>query len=176
MLIKINTAITILCLLGLIYLTATRNSSNIVYVDTAKLIDGYEGTKEARKQFEEKSKVWQANVDTLVKQWENEIKIYEKERSGMTDKEKQLKEELLQNKQQQLNQYQEAMQQKAREEDQLMTQTVMNEINDYLKEYGKEEGYTYILGANGGNIVYADEIRNITEEVLAGLNVVYQSR
>lgn len=176
MLTKINTAIGILCLLGLIYLFTIKSSSTIAYVDTAKLIDGYEGTKAARKQFEDKSKVWQANVDTLVKQWENEIKAYEKERAGMTDKEKQLKEELLGNQQQQLRQYQEAMQNKAKEEDQNMTQTVMNNINDYLKEYGKKEGYTYILGTSGGNIVYAKEAQNITEEVLNGLNVEYNSK
>jgi len=177
MLSKINLGIGILCIVGLAYLLTTNsNEANIAYVETAVLIDGYEGTKVARKQFEEKSKIWQANTDTLVMQWENEIKAYEKERSSMTDKEKELKEEILRNKQQQLGQYQETMKRKAQEEDQLMTQTVMNDINAYIEDYGKEAGFTYILGAAGGNIVYAEDAQNITEEVLNGLNVEYKGK
>jgi len=141
MLSKINLGIGILCAIGIIYLVTTKKNSNIAYVETGVLIEGYEGTKVARKHFEEKSKVWQANTDTLVAQWENEIKAYEKERSSMSEKEKELKEELLRNKQQQLGQYQDAMKKKAQEEDNNMTQTVMNDINDYLKEYGKKAGY-----------------------------------
>lgn len=177
MLSKINLGLGVLCLLGLIYLMSkSSNKSNIAYVETSVLVDGFEGTKAARKQFEEKSKLWQANTDSLVAQWENEIKAYEQERSSMSPKEIELKEELLRNKQQQLGQYQEAMKRKAAEEDQNMTQTVMNQINDYLKAYGKEQGYTYILGAAGGNIVYANEAQNITEEVLTGLNAEYQGK
>jgi outer membrane protein len=94
----------------------------------------------------------------------------------MSKKEIELKEELLRNKQQQLSQYQEAMKRKAAEEDQLMTQTVMNDINAYLEDYGKEAGFTYILGAAGGNIVYAEDAQNITEQVLNGLNTEYKGK
>ena len=174
---NIALVLSIIALVGLAYLLSTKNNnSNIAYVETSVLIEGYEGTKVARKQFEEKSKVWQANTDTLMAQWKNELKAYEKERVNMSEKEIKLKEELLSNKQQQLAQYQEAMKRKAQEEDQNMTSTVMNDINDYLKEYGKKTGYTYILGANGGNIVYANEAENITEVVLNGLNLEYKGK
>jgi outer membrane protein len=147
----------------------------VVYVDNGVLMSKYEGMKDARKEYEKKAAVWQANADTLMSEWQNELKAYEKERSRMTAKEKELKEQLLSNRQQQISQYQEAVQMKAKEEEQKMTQTVLNEVNDYLKEYGKKHNFTYILGATGmGNIVYANEARNITEEVLKGLNEMYR--
>jgi len=174
---NITLVLSIVALTGMVYLFMTKSgNSNIAYVETSVLIEGYEGTKVARKQFEAKSKIWQANTDTLIVQWENELKAYEKERANMSEKEIKLKEELLRNKQQQLGQYQEAMKRKAQEEDQNMTNTVMNDINDYLKEFGKKSEHTYILGANGGNIVYAQEAENITKEVLKGLNVEYQGK
>lgn len=146
----------------------------VVYVDNGVLMTKYEGMKDARKEYEKKAAVWQANADTLVSEWERELKAYEKERSGMSAKERELKEQLLSNKQQQIAQYREAVQMKAREEEQKMTQTVLNEVNDYLKDYGKKRGYTFILGATGvGNIVYANEARNITEEIVKGLNEQY---
>jgi len=92
----------------------------------------------------------------------------------MTPKELKLKQELLGNKQQQINGYQEAIQKKIQEEDKKVTQTVINDINDYIKEYGKSHSYKIIFGASGGgNIMYADESTDLTEEVLKGLNAEY---
>lgn len=147
----------------------------VVYVDNNVLMTKYEGMKDSRAEYEKKAAVWQANADTLMSEWQNELKAYEKERNRMTAKEKELKEQLLSTRQQQIGQYQEAVQLKAKEEEQKMTQTVLNEVNDFLKEYGKKHNYTYILGATGiGNIVYANKAHDITEEILKGLNQLYQ--
>jgi outer membrane protein len=146
-------------------------SDKIAYVDTNVLMQKYEGMKQARIDFQVKAKGWQANSDTLIKQWETELKAYEKERSSMSAKEKQLKEELLRNKQMQINKYQQATQAKAKDEEQKLTQTVLNVVNDYITEYGKKRGYKYILGANGtGSILYANKKNDITETILEGLN------
>jgi outer membrane protein len=145
-----------------------------VYVDIGRLMQEYQGMKDARKEFEKMSAQWQANVDTLVAEWQQELKNYEKERSGLSGKEQRLKEELLRNKQQQVNQYREAIKMKAKEEEQKLTQTAVNRINEYLSVYGKENRHTIILGATGtGNILYADESIDITDEILKGLQEEY---
>jgi outer membrane protein len=166
--------ILIACLLSLAGYQLLKKEQT-VYVDIGKLMQEYQGMKVAKKAYEKKVAQWEANTDTLLTQWQNELKSYEKERSRMSQKEQQLKEELLRNKQQQINQYQEAIKLKARDEDQAMTQNVINAVNDYISEYGKEKGYTFILGANGsGNIAYADKSRDITQEIIDGLNKQYQ--
>lgn len=154
---------------------STYNSSQLVYVDINKLMDGYKRTKVERAKFEEKAKGLQANVDSLIGSWQKELKLYEKERSSMSKKELTLKQELLSNKQQQIGNYQQAVQKQIQDEDQKATQTVINDINDYVKEYGKEHGYKIIFGASGGGtIMYADEAANLTDEVLEGLNKEYE--
>lgn len=146
----------------------------VVYVDTNVLMSKYQGMIDAHAEFEKKAAKWQANVDTLIKNFQDELKSYEKQRLKMTAKERELKEELLNNRQNQLNQYREAIAKKAKEENQRMTQTVLNNVNDYIKEYGKRKGYRYILGANGsGNVVYANDAYNITDDLLKGLNEEY---
>jgi outer membrane protein len=56
-------------------------------------------------------------------------------------------------------------------EDQELTNKVLDTVNDYLKRYGKEKGYRIILAATQyGNIVYAQDGIDITEEVMKGLN------
>lgn len=152
-----------------------KSSSQLVYVDINKLMDGYKRTSIEKSKFEEKAKLMQSNVDSLVADWQNELKVYEKERATMSEKELELKQELLGNKQQQINNYQKAIQGKIQEEDQKASQTVINDINDYVKEYGKKHNYRIVFGASGsGNVMYADEDANLTDEVLEGLNSEYQ--
>lgn len=151
------------------------NSSTLVYVDVNKLLDGYSRTKVEREIFQNKAKTLSANVDSLVVDWQKELKLYEKERTKLTDKEKELKQELLSNKQQQINNYQKAIQKQIQEEDKKSTQTVINDINDYVKDYGKENDYRIIFGASGsGNIMYADNTTDLTETILEGLNSEYK--
>jgi len=64
-----------------------QSSSELVYVDVNKLLDGYKRTKVVKAEFDEKAKTMKANVDSLVAGWQNELKVYEKERSSMSKKE-----------------------------------------------------------------------------------------
>lgn len=154
-----------------------QSQNDLVYVDVNKLIEGYSRTKVERQAFTKKTEVLKANVDSLVTNWQSELKSYEKERVSMSKKEIELKQQLLNTKQQQLNNYQQVIQKQIQEEDQKMTQTVVNDINDYVKEYGKTHGYPIIFGAGGsGNIMYAEDASDLTEKVLKGLNNQYAGK
>ncbi|PHS08072.1 MAG: hypothetical protein COA88_07200 [Kordia sp.] len=148
-----------------------KTSTKLVYVDVNKLMDGYKRTALVKKEFEAKATTLKANVDSLLTNWQKELKTYEKDRASMTEKELELKQELLGNKQQQINNYQQSIQKQIQQEDQKITQTVINDINDYIKIYGKKNGYNIIFGASGGgNIMYAADASDLTAEILEGLN------
>ena len=164
-------------LLSLFSLYKAYQSTNLVYVDVNKLLESYKRTEIVRSEFEKKAKTLQSNVDSLILGWQEDLKTYEKERSKMTKKEISLKQELLNNKQQQISSYQQAIQKQIQEEDKKATQTVINDINDYVKEYGKKKGYEIIFGASGsGNIMYADEGTDLTEKILEGLNNEFEGK
>lgn len=176
---KFTPALAIIAfVLGVLSIYLSQNkSSELVYVDVNKLLDGYSRTKIVRAEFEDKAKILKSNVDSLVVGWQNELKDYEKNRSSYTKKELELKQELLGNKQQQINNYQQAIQKQIQDEDKKATQTVINDINDYVKEYGKNKGYKIIFGASGsGNIMYADEKTDLTETILKGLNKEFEGK
>jgi outer membrane protein len=47
-------------------------------------------------------------------------------------------------------------------------------INSFLKEYNKTKGYSLIISKTGfDNLLYADPIYNITQEIIDGLNARY---
>lgn len=49
-------------------------------------------------------------------------------------------------------------------------------INAFLKEYNKTKGYSMIISNTGfDNLLYADPVYNITQEILDGLNARYSS-
>jgi outer membrane protein len=174
---RIYTALTIVNLIGLlviVYFFLFGNNQKIYYVDSAQLVHGYQGMSKARKAFQKKTLTWKANVDTLASEVQKQIMKYEKEIGTMTAKEKQLSQELIKAKQNQLIEYQHAMNTQAQQEDEKMTNEVIAQINAYIKKYGEGHNYKIIMAATQyGNIAYADEGLDITKEVLEGLNKEY---
>ena len=175
---KLALPLSLIALLASIFaIFQLQSSSKLVYVDVNKLLDGYKRTKIVRAAFEEKAKTLNANVDSLMTDWQKELKSYEKERSKMSKKELELKQQLLSNKQNQINNYQQAIQKQIQEEDKKSTQTVINDINDYVKEYGKKNKHKIIFGASGGgNIMYADDVTDLTPKILEGLNTEFEGK
>ncbi|QLH32799.1 MAG: hypothetical protein HWD62_10570 [Cyclobacteriaceae bacterium] len=47
-------------------------------------MNGYQGMLDARKAYQQKALVWQANIDTLVNEIQNDLKKFEKEMARMT--------------------------------------------------------------------------------------------
>ena len=136
-----------------------KSNTTICYVNPNKLLQGYHGANTQHELFQAKAKVWQQRVDSLGAELQALSNAPAATRAT---------------KEQQLLRYRDAVQQQAQQENQRLTQAVLAEINAYLKQYGKDHGYTFILGATeGGNIVYAAEGTDITADVLAGLNVQY---
>jgi outer membrane protein len=156
----------------LLYFFAYANN-RIVYVDSGKLLGGYKSMIEARKEFDKKQSVWQANIDTLTRDVQKAIKDYSKTSALGTDKEKQLAKELISSKQKELYDYQNAIKQNAGDEEQRLSQSVLATINAYLLRYGKKQGYKMILVAANGNIAYADDAVDITDKVIEDLNREY---
>ena len=169
----VTTALLVLVTI-MMYLQFSTNT-NIVYIDSNRLLANYQGMKDAQAEFQQKASTWQANVDTLMSEVQKSIMDYEKESAKMTKKEKELSRELIRTKQKQLGDYQSAIKDQSAQMDQEMTQKVLAKVNTFLTEYGKEKNYKVIFGAtNAGNIIYADEAMNITDEVLEILNKQYQ--
>ncbi|HEY5750370.1 MAG TPA: OmpH family outer membrane protein, partial [Chryseolinea sp.] len=153
------------------------HNNRIVCVDSVKLLNNYEGMKRARLEYQQKSTGWQANVDSLTHDLQRQISAYEKERSRLSVKERQLSEELIRTKQKQLADYKQALTTNAQQEDAKMTGNVVSQVNAYLKRYGEAKGYTVILAATEyGNLAFVDSEFDVTEEVLQGLNKEYSGK
>jgi len=149
-------------------------NDNIAYVDSGRILSEYKASVDAKKVFQSKAKVWQANIDTLTNQVKSSIQKYEKSIATLSQKEQELTKQIIQSKQKQLDDYQHAIQDNAKDEDGKLTQNVVSQINAFLLKYGKKHNYKMILIANqSGTIAYARDGLDITAQVIEDLNNEY---
>jgi outer membrane protein len=162
---------------GIIILFALRSDSKseLVYVDSKKLLLGYKGMEKAKAAFEIKAAKYRTNIDSLGEELEQMISVYEKQKKSLSAAEQKKNEGLIAAKQQQYLGYGQNVNEILKKEDDALTAEVMGKINEYLKKYGREKGHRIILAATlYGNIAYADEDTDITDDVLKGLNEAYR--
>ena len=155
--------------------TSCHPAPKLAYVNPVELTQKSEAVQAAQRELAAVAAPWQANADTLAAELARATARYEQERPRLSAAQIAAREQALGQQQQQLTQYQEASAQKLTAERERRDGAVMADLNAFLKEYGRREGYTLILGATtSGNIVYADPDADITAAVVRELNVRYR--
>jgi outer membrane protein len=155
------------------YLIKTR--PKIAYVRSLELVYGFNGMKQAHAEFTNQTNIWQSNVDTLRSHYGRYSNNLELKRNTVPVAEIKAMEDTLQKMQLQLNEYVKVVQQQATEKEKKLTEGVMKQINSYVEEYSKKQGYDIVLGAEGtGSILYGTDSYDITSEVLNALNRDYK--
>jgi outer membrane protein len=149
----------------------------IVYVESNKLLEGYQGMKDARRSFEAKAKGWERQNQTLVNGFRTAVEQYQKTAASLTAEQRAVAEQKLQAQQQQGAVEQQKIQQQAQEAEAKLTQTVLESVNKKVEAYGKTHGYKMILiAAPSGTIAYGEKNLDITTPVLAYLNAQYRKK
>ncbi len=149
----------------------------IVYVESSKLLDGYQGMKDARHAFEGKAKGWERQNQALVSSFRTAVEAYQKSAPTLTAEQRAAAEQKLQQQQQQGAVEQQKIQQQAQEAEAKLTQTVLESVNKKVEAYGKAHGYKMILvAAPSGTIAYGEKGLDITAPVLTYLNSSYRKK
>lgn len=148
-------------LISLSLLTACQSTPTIPsigYINAKRVMQQYHGTAAHRQVIERQAGRWQRSLDSLTAV---------------------LHQQQLPPAQQaaQVSRYREVLQQRVRQAGEEADQQLIQEVNAYLKQFGAQHHYAYILGATeGGNIVYADSANNLTVKVVKELNQQYDQQ
>jgi len=147
------------------------NEQKTAYVDTTKLIQEYKEMKDVEQEFTSKSDKVKVQLDSLAQSFQAEVKVYQENMAGMSAAVRKETEDGLMQKQQAIQQQQQMMGNQLRQESDVVIDSIVTKVKDYVKDYGKKNNYTYIFGSNeSANIMYAKEGLDITEEILEKLN------
>ncbi|PLX05401.1 MAG: hypothetical protein C0594_07500 [Marinilabiliales bacterium] len=167
--------VVILVVIGGVVIWNRMSIPKVAFVQTLTLVDQYKGMDEARLEYQKKKAVRDSEIDSLRIMVQSKIDVYKQMEPDMRDDERLQNEQYLQLLQQSFYQRAQELEALAMEEDEKMTMAVLEQINSFSVQYGKENGYNIILGAAmDGTILYGDDAYDITEEVLEQLNSKYE--
>jgi outer membrane protein len=112
---------------------------------------------------------WQKRYNDKLTQYQNQAQQMNQVESENANRDMLQLQETIRNKKQELDQrYQNLYMQKM--------QDVKTKIENFLKEYNKTKGFSYIFAYEPGFIYYRDTIYNITGDLVKGLNDQYSKK
>lgn len=151
-----------------------RHRLKVGYVRTTELVYGYSGTNEAHQVYERKRQNWQGMLDSLSAEYQKALAVYTSDRASLSTSARQEREKWLEQQHRNLEGQRADFEGRIRDEDQRMTQGVLNQINSMGQQYGRENGFDLILSTTqSGSILYGDDALDITKPLLEMLNRNY---
>ena len=146
------------------------------YIDTAELIEKYEKFKDEDDKFKVKSQELGRPLEAKVKAFQNEAQSFQQNAQAKGPQWAQQKGQELQQREQQLGMEQNALLQQLQQEGAVLKDTLISEVKQFIKTYGKKKGYDYVYGTgDAATILYAKDQYDITKDVLKELNDSYKS-
>jgi outer membrane protein len=154
-------------------------NDQIVFVQIDSVLAKYDMAidlaDELQKSFQSSDAEFASQQDAYQKQVNDYQDRYNKgliTRSEATNIEQQLY-----TRQQQLLQLQQSLSDDLTEKQNVMNRQLIDAIMQYLNENRTQYNYRYVLGTSfGGNILYAHDSLDITDDVIAGLNEEYHNK
>ncbi|MEF3078220.1 OmpH family outer membrane protein [Winogradskyella poriferorum] len=161
----------VVALVTLAIFTSCQKQDKIAFVDNAKVVKEFNKKKNFEAKFQTKIDAFNKKADSLDKAIQMEAQAFQTRAQKMNQsKAEQEYQALVQKKQ--MQDYQLGNEEKLlKAEGQKEIDTLVKQVKAFVKDYGKKNGYTFILGANeAGSVMYGAEDKDITDAVIKALN------
>jgi outer membrane protein len=152
--------------------------NGIAYVNIDTVVFKFSMYADRKAELLEKQKKAEAELNSKGSQYEKGVKDYQdKVNKGLVTRATAAEmEQSLYQQQQELINLRDKLQSDLLEEDQVMNRQILEYITTYLEEHKAEYNYQYIFGKSFGSVVlYGNVSYDITQKVLDGLNLKYQT-
>jgi len=156
----------------------TTQIDNIVYIDSSKLLNQYEESKNLEAKYKIKSEEMSKKLDAQLSKFRADVAYFEKNAQSKGMEWAQKKGTELQEREQKLAYTQQTMMQQLQSESGQEMDSLIKQIKDFIKEHGKTKGYDYILSTSEGSstVLYSKEGKDITDEIVQLLNDKYKAK
>jgi outer membrane protein len=153
-----------------------KDGNGIYYVKIDSVISNFNMAKDLTSDLEKKFNASDATLKSRQDAYQRDVNDYQykAQRGLITRSDAQGLEQQLYNKQQELLKLQQDLSTEISEQQAVMNRQVINAIMEYMEENSAASKYKYVLGTSfGGNILYANDSLDITQNVIEGLNTKY---
>jgi outer membrane protein len=158
--------------------SADNTANGIAYVNIDTVVFRFKMYADRKAELLEKQKKAEAELNSKGSQYEKGVKDYQdKVNKGLVTRATAAEiEQSLYTQQQELVNLRDKLQSDLLEEDQVMNRQILEYITTYLDEHKADYSYQYIFGKSFGSVVlYGNTSCDITQKVLDGLNLKYQT-
>jgi outer membrane protein len=154
---------------------AIQRELKIAYVDLDSIQENYNYYKEKMDEFERKKETADRDLNNAFQKIENERIAFVQKGNAITQVEAENFQREYTRKMQNLENQKKSLENNIQSEGVKTMEELKKKINEFLTEYNKEKGYSYIFSYSSTiNILfYKDTALNITNEVVSGLNDAY---
>uniref|UniRef100_UPI00404978CE OmpH family outer membrane protein n=1 Tax=Gelidibacter sp. TaxID=2018083 RepID=UPI00404978CE len=168
---------SILLVFAVLLFASCQDQMKVGYVDNNKLVNDYMKKKDMESRYKRKIEIFNKRVDSIGKVFQLETRDFQQKAASLSQKAIQEQYQILGQKQQFLEQQFQQEEQDIQKQSQTDIDSLISEVRTYVKDYGKKNGYTYILGSNdAGSVMYGKEENDLTKELLDALNAEYKKK
>ena len=147
------------------------------YVDTAELMKAYQEAKDIEAKYKNKATAMDKKIEADIAKFKIDAMAFQKSAQANGQEWAQKNGQALQQREQQLQMTQQQMGQQLQEQSSTEMDKIVKEVKQFIKDYGKENGYSYIYGTGSpATVLYAQDKYDITKEITDLLNAKYKSR
>ena len=165
-----------LLFIGIAVLTIVScQQQKIGFVDNVELINNYQEKIDTEAKIKTKIEGFQKRTDSLRQSFQLEINDAEIQARKMSQAGIQKLSKDLQDKEQILSQRVQFEKNQIAQESQSQNDSLIQKVKTFVKDYGKKNGYSYILGSNdAGSVMYGEKASDLTQTILEALNAEYE--
>lgn len=150
----------------------------IAYVDLDSLNNNVDYIKQQKKQLEQEQSGITSEYENAYREMEADKNNFLKKGEAITQKDAEEFQGRLQQRQQQVEANRQVKGQKLAEKSAKAMEDMQSKLKSFLNNYNKDKRYTYILATGTGldYLFYKDSARNITGDVVKGLNLIMNKK
>ncbi|NND52001.1 MAG: OmpH family outer membrane protein [Flavobacteriaceae bacterium] len=167
--------------LGITFITlllfmSCQEQQKIGFVDNGKVINEFQEKIDIEEKFKSKDEIFTKRTDSIGQAFQLEAQQFQLESKNMSAKRAQEKYDELGKKQQLLQQQLQFEQQQLQQAFNAEIDSAIVKVKNFVKEYGKANGYTYILGTTdaSSSVMYGTESNDLTQIIIDSLNAKYK--
>ncbi len=150
--------------------------NKIAFVDSVKIMDEYQEKIDVEARFKTKADAMTKKRDSISQAFQMELQQFQSKAQSMSQKNAQEEYSQLQQRGQLMGQQLQQEEQQLQQNSQAEMDTLVKKVKKEIREYGKANGYTYILGGgDGGSVLYGEEAKDLTDVILKILNDKYEN-
>ncbi len=165
----------IIYLILVIVMFTSCQQQKIGFIDNGKVINEYQEKKDIEERYKMLDDAFKKRADSIGQDFQKEAQSFQQNSAKMAQKKAQETYESLNKKQQMLQQQFQFEQQQITQGFQKEIDSVIVKVKNFVKDYGKTNGYTYILGTSetAASVIYGKEENDLSQTIIDALNAEY---